>query len=759
MATKRKTGDILLDFRKKDFSTMSEKGLPDTADQAHPLKILSCFGGIGADRRALENSGYNIKAIDYVEVLPYAVMAYNRMFECGPKPQDIRIWNMAPDVVVHGSPCFTGDTLILTKNGYKTISNVKKGDEVLTHQNQFKPVMNFFDNGKKEIWEIVTSNADIIKTTEHHKFWVREKYNTYKKGKRYAVRAFKQPDWKETKDLVPGKDYIGYAINREEKLPEWNGVNCTRGDMTYVKNNLDMQSEKLWYLVGRFVGDGWTKKRKDRNNNISGVIICCAKTECEEFESKISDVFHYSKIEDSTTYKYQFSNKEFAAFCDQFGHGAENKFIPGFVFDLPVKLLKSFINGYMDSNGCIIDTSFCNGKKSNTTHKLTTISKKLAYGMAQCIAKAYHVPSSIYKQEKDAHHEIDGRVINQKNTYQVVFRIDSEIAGRKGSFYEDGYIWVPVRSVKNSGIMEHVYDIEVKDDHSFTANGVIAHNCQDFSNEGKNNINTGRSILFERVLQILDPDPVNGQPELSRQPKVIIWENVPRLVWAYKDVLDYYMDVLDEFGYYSYFKIMKASDYNIPQDRERVFVVSILKSISNSDKFTFPDPVPSKWTLKHFIDKSIDFKDPSVQLKDKEKGLLLRLADGTLAVKEGTKKGYKEIEDWNIVNLAFPGSKTRRGRVGVNAKTITTGPRQAIFYNGDIRMLTAKEYMRLMGYRDVDYKKMKEAGITDSQICTLAGNSICVPVLEYIFLQLASLGIIPKPEETYSAEERKKKFK
>ena len=42
-----------------------------------PLKILELFGGIGAPRKALENLGYDIKSIDYVEILPYAVQAYN----------------------------------------------------------------------------------------------------------------------------------------------------------------------------------------------------------------------------------------------------------------------------------------------------------------------------------------------------------------------------------------------------------------------------------------------------------------------------------------------------------------------------------------------------------------------------------------------------------------------------------------------------------------------------------------------------------
>lgn len=378
MAIKRKENDVTLDFRNLDFSTMKEKGLPDPALQPVPLKLLELFGGIGAPRRALQNLGYNLKSIDYVEVLPYAVMAYNQIFQCGPAPQDIRIWNMAPDVVVHGSP------------------------------------------------------------------------------------------------------------------------------------------------------------------------------------------------------------------------------------------------------------------------------------------------------------------------------------------------------------------------------------CQDFSNEGKNNINTGRSILFERTLQILDPKPLNGFPELSRQPKVVIWENVPGLLWKFKDCLDYYMSVMDEFGYYSYYQTLTASDYNIPQKRDRVFVVSILKTAPNADQFVFPEKMTPKWKLKDFIDKSVDFDDPSVQLKKSEKAIIGTLPDGTLTVKEGTKKGYAEIGEWQIVNLAIPGSKNRRGRVGNNAKTITTAPRQAICYNGKIRMLTAKEYLRLMGFKDCDYVKMRSAGITDAQICSLAGNSICVPVLEALFRQLSKMNIIVDQKETKS---------
>lgn len=84
--------------------------------------------------------------------------------------------------------------------------------------------------------------------------------------------------------------------------------------------------------------------------------------------------------------------------------------------------------------------------------------------------------------------------------------------------------------------------------------------------------------------------------------------------------------------------------------------------------------------------------------------------------------------------------------VARNVKGIenTTAPRQAVYTNGVLRMLTAKEYWRLMGFKDRDYAAMKKVGLTDAQICHLAGNSICVPVLQHIFTKLIAMGEIER---------------
>lgn len=197
---------------------------------------------------------------------------------------------------------------------------------------------------KKQIVNVKLQHSDVTKTTMNHKFWARKKYNEYpckKDGGYTTLRCFTEPAWIEAKKL--NKDYyVGYAINQNSIMPIWKGIEYIRGKKTYIKNDLQLTDKSFWYMIGRFLGDGWTRKRNDRNNHLSGVIICTSKKNGEDkkFEMKIPKWMPYVKVEDTTTYKYQFPNKEFASFCEQFGHGAKNKFIPGWVIDMPIDYLK-----------------------------------------------------------------------------------------------------------------------------------------------------------------------------------------------------------------------------------------------------------------------------------------------------------------------------------------------------------------------------------------------------------------------------------
>ena len=69
--------------------------------------------------------------------------------------------------------CFTKDNLVLTKDGYKNIDEVKIGDEVLTFKNRFKPVVEKREFENKEVIKITSPSIDEIVCTPDHPFWVR----------------------------------------------------------------------------------------------------------------------------------------------------------------------------------------------------------------------------------------------------------------------------------------------------------------------------------------------------------------------------------------------------------------------------------------------------------------------------------------------------------------------------------------------------------------------------------------------------------
>lgn len=171
------------------------------------LNVIELFGGIGAFTQAVKSLDIPINIVDYVEINPYSVKSYNAINDTDFPPRDITQYHAHGknvDVIMHGSPCFTADALVLTKEGYKKIIDVEVGDYVLTHENTFEKVVNWFDNGVKEVLTLKLDCAKPITLTPNHRCYVRTK----------TADDYTDPYWKEAKDLT-SDDYIGYAINKE----------------------------------------------------------------------------------------------------------------------------------------------------------------------------------------------------------------------------------------------------------------------------------------------------------------------------------------------------------------------------------------------------------------------------------------------------------------------------------------------------------------------------------------------------------------
>lgn len=670
------------------------------------IKLVELFGGIGAVRKALERENIEFESVGYVEIDKNTCKSYNALYNENYSPMsvcDYRLPEEQIDLLVHGSPCFVGDTLVLTQDGYKKIVDIQCGDCVLTHNNQYKLVTDVLKQGMKEIYSITAMGVDSIETTSNHLFYVREcKYPTISAENRHEKRYFTSPKWVSCENLTTNH-FLGVAINQESKMPIWNGTEYCRGKQKYIKNSLPLQDDRFWYLVGRYLGDGWVRNRKERNNNLSGITICCGKHKLDKFKQEIGDLLHYCLIETRTTFELQFPNKELATFLDQFGRGAKNKRLPGFVFSLPIPILKRILDGYFDSDGHV-------DNKGVTS--VSSISKELIYGIAHCVAKVYHTPYSIYKRVNSETAIIEGRVVHQQNSYVLSFRKEPAKVGE--AFYEDGYIWFPIREVSNSLNKKETYDITVEDDHSFTANGCIAHNCTQFSTVGLRTggvegSGTESSLMWETVRIIREAD---------YKPKIVIWENV-------ENILNYpeykqYIDALNKIGYVSSYKVLNSLDFGIPQTRKRVFTISVL----NGKGFNFDN---LQTTPMANIDKFIDRNFYS----DK-----YRVADRTMAIQFG-----------KLPNNPFNG---RNMLVGDYARTIVSNyakvPTSNILAVGDkYRHITEKESWLLMGFDEADFEKAQAlypqryiggkecmCGILYRQ----AGNSIVVQVLQAIIREL-----------------------
>ena len=244
--------------------------------------------------------------------------------------------------------------------------------------------------------------------------------------------------------------------------------------------------------------------------------------------------------------------------------------------------------------------------------------------------------------------------------------------------------------------------------------------CQDLSVAGKGQgIKQGtRSGLLLEVERLL---------EVSEKPKYLLMENVKNLVGKKnKADFDRWRQKLEELGYTNYWQVLNAKDYGIPQNRERVFMVSIL---GEHKPYAFPGKEELKLRLKDMLEKEVE---PKYFLSQEIQNRFVSKKVGENII--GTTGPDKKIgqRDWVYTPI---------GIIGALTATDYKQPKQ-IMVDSYVRKITPKECWRLMGWSDEQFDKIK--GISDTQLYKQAGNGIVVTVLEKIFKELFSYEITMK---------------
>lgn len=331
----------------------------------------------------------------------------------------------------------------------------------------------------------------------------------------------------------------------------------------------------------------------------------------------------------------------------------------------------------------------------------------------------------------------------------------------------------------------HGTDFDVQDimkwDKYYEDIDMITHGspCQDFSVAGKQaggDIGSGtRSSLMYETIRIVG----------KIRPKYVLWENVKNLLSKkHKHNFDSYIETMNTLGYNSYYQVLNAKDYGVPQNRERVYTISIRKDIDKGN-FKFPEKEELKLRLKDILEDKVDekyylsdeqvnkiqtsnFMQEKKRIQEKEYSDTILARDwkdpkcvriggifdtekskhqaGSIYDKEGLSPtldvmqgGWRQpsiIEQPKIIYekpLIHEGWHRKACEV-LNVNGITTcihtqsnNLLQKIKENSScrIRKLTPKESWRLMGFDDEDFEKAQNVPTSNTQLYKQARKFNC----------------------------------
>ena len=437
------------------------------------------------------------------------------------------------DVVVGGPPCFTAETLVLTARGHVPIAEVRTGDLVLTHRGRWRRVL---ATGSKIADTImVRGQGAAIETTAEHPFWSRSISSRWNNRKRSYERLWADPEWVPAADLA----HKGWAIASACEPLAVPGVPGWQHGM----------GPDFWWLVGRWLGDGWVRRRKAH--------ICCAFGEIAEIEVRMHSLGLAPAVgrQRSTARLTIYSSALADWLTDNFGVGAAAKRLPGWVFGMAAEQRAALLAGYFSADGY---TRTAAGQPG-----VTTTSKALAVGLLNLVTGLGCTPTLQFIP-RPAEQVIEGRQVTQRSWWQVRWREVKTNQVRR----TDDHLWTRVREVKPGRSNVPVYNLEVEDDHTFTADGIVVHNCQAFSVAGR------MDPADPRARHVFDFLGVVARV----QPRAFVMENVAALArnQRWTAVIARLARTAGE-RYDTRLVVLNASHWGVPQARERMFLVGLPK--------------------------------------------------------------------------------------------------------------------------------------------------------------------------------------
>lgn len=521
-------------------------------DEIRGLRELSLFSGVGGGVLATHLLGW--KTLAYVEWDDFCGKVLTARIKDGVLPDapihkdvqdfDGTVWRGKVDVVSAGFPCFIAGTLILTRDGYRPIEEIHVGDEVLTHRGRWRPVTSLMCKMEAPVRKIRAQGVPGVVGTDEHPFYARECRRVWATKPRGYTRSFGEADWVGASDLqvhVPGTPpsrqrthFVGQVLPPSKP---------------------DEHTPEFWWLIGRYLADGWRVRRKDRPEGNGRVVISCHHNEADALEPRIKAAgFHATRSREKSATKMHIVRKDLYAFTEAFGKYAHGKRLPGFVLELETDKARALVDGYFSGDGYREE----HPKKGLPYQRATSTSRALALGMALLVQRSHGVVVSVRRVKTKPKAVIEGREVNQRDWYAV------QIPSRnRSAFVEGAYGWKLVRKNEPCG-KAAVYNLAVKEDESYMAEGAVVHNCQPFSVAGKKEGENDERNMWPATIHVIR----------EVRPRYAFLENVPGLLAGRHGYFGTVLRQLAESGYDAVWDCVSAASVGAPHRRERLWVLA-----------------------------------------------------------------------------------------------------------------------------------------------------------------------------------------
>jgi len=504
-----------------------------------PIRYVSLCSGIEAASVAWDVLGFEPLAFAEVEPYPSAVLAHR--YPDVPNLGDIANVDWKPykgrvDLVVGGTPCFTAGTLVLCEDGFKPIEQVRVGDRVVTHKGRLRKVL---DTGARvtDVGVLKICGVMPIECTPSHPILTSKRTQRGKANEDGSWFRF------ESEKFVSAEDAVGLCACM---VPD---IDCLVPEYPKV---YDLDNVEIAELIGWYLGDGLIAGKGRRNPTLRTLELSICPSKLVGFVARFKQKMNY-RVEriDDTRCRVVIHNTELCRFLERhFGRGAANKNIPAWALALSDAERQAIVRGYMATDG---------HKYESGVTSAESVSKALTIGI-QLLSRV----GSVAKPTERGTSVIKGVEYRVKPSYKVTL-------GKSGGRcqIDNGYVKRIVQSFTPSGTAT-VYNLEVEDDNSYTADGIAVHNCQAFSISGK------RGGLMDPRGQLM-LEYVRAVREI--EPRWLLWENVPGVLSQDRGrAFGTLLAELDELGYGLAWRVLDSQFFGVPQRRRRVFLVGCLGS-------------------------------------------------------------------------------------------------------------------------------------------------------------------------------------